>query len=107
MKTVVKSLYREMESFGSKEVTVSGWVRTVRASNAFGFIELNDGSFFKSVQVVIEADKLENYTDIAKLNVGAAIGGAVAVAVMVAVIIALILRTNKKMKTQYALNGAK
>ena len=73
MKTVVKSLYRDMESFGSKEVTVSGWVRTVRASNAFGFIELNDGSFFKSIQVVIEADKLENYTDIAKLNVGAAI----------------------------------
>ena len=73
MKTVVKSLYREMESYGSKEVTVSGWVRTVRASNAFGFIELNDGSFFKSVQVVIEADKLDNYTDIAKLNVGAAI----------------------------------
>jgi asparaginyl-tRNA synthetase len=73
MKTVVKSLYRDMESFGGKEVTVSGWVRTVRASNAFGFIELNDGSFFSSVQVVIEADKLSNYTKLAKLNVGAAV----------------------------------
>ena len=73
MKTVVKSLYRDMESFGGKEVTVSGWVRTVRASNAFGFIELNDGSFFSSVQVVIEADKLINYTKLAKLNVGAAV----------------------------------
>lgn len=73
MKTVVKSLYRDTEAYGGKEVTVSGWVRTVRASNNFGFIELNDGSFFSSVQVVIEAGKLENYTELAKLNVGAAI----------------------------------
>ncbi len=73
MKTVIKSLYRGMEEYGGKEVSVSGWVRTIRASNNFGFIELNDGSFFKSIQVVIEADKLPNYTEIAKLNVGAAI----------------------------------
>ncbi|MDD6762307.1 MAG: asparagine--tRNA ligase [Clostridiales bacterium] len=73
MKTVVKSLYRDTESYGGKEVTVSGWVRTVRASNSFGFIEHNDGSFFSGVQVVIEAEKLENYKELAKLNVGAAI----------------------------------
>lgn len=73
MKTVIKSLYREMESFGGKEVTISGWVRTVRASNAFGFIELNDGSFFSSIQVVIESDKLGNYAELSKLNVGAAL----------------------------------
>ncbi len=73
MKTVIKSLYRDMESFGGKEVTISGWVRTVRASNAFGFIELNDGSFFSSIQVVIESDKLSNYTELSKLNVGAAL----------------------------------
>lgn len=73
METVIKSLYREMESFGGKEVTISGWVRTVRASNAFGFIELNDGSFFSSIQVVIESDKLENYAELSKLNVGAAL----------------------------------
>lgn len=73
MKTTIKSLFREMETYGGKEVTVSGWIRTVRASNNFGFIELNDGSFFSSVQVVIEADKLDNYTELAKLNVGAAI----------------------------------
>ena len=73
MKTVIKSLYRDMESFGGKEVTVSGWVRTVRASNAFGFIELNDGSFFSSIQVVIEADKLSNYSELSKLNVGASV----------------------------------
>lgn len=73
MKTVIKSLYRDMEGFGGKEVTVSGWVRTVRASNAFGFIELNDGSFFSSIQVVIEADKLSNYSELSKLNVGASV----------------------------------
>ncbi len=73
METVIKSLYREMESFGGKEVTISGWVRTVRASNAFGFIELNDGSFFSSIQVVIESDKLANYAELSKLNVGAAL----------------------------------
>ncbi len=73
MKTNIKSIYRDMESYGGKEVTVSGWIRTVRASNNFGFIELNDGSFFSSIQVVIEADKLDNYTELAKLNVGSAI----------------------------------
>ena len=62
-----------MENYGGKEVTVSGWVRTVRASNAFGFIELNDGSFFNSIQVVIESDKLSNYNELAKLNVGASL----------------------------------
>ena len=73
MKTVIKSLYRDMESFGGKEVTISGWVRTVRASNAFGFIEINDGTFFSSIQVVIEADKLSNYAELSKLNVGASL----------------------------------
>lgn len=73
MKTEVKKIYRDTAAYGGGEVTVSGWVRTVRASNNFGFIELNDGSFFKSIQVVIEADKLDNYNELAKLNVGAAI----------------------------------
>ena len=73
MKTVIKSLYRDMESYGGKEITISGWVRTVRASNAFGFIELNDGSFFSGIQIVIEADKLSNYSELSKLNVGAAL----------------------------------
>lgn len=73
MKTVIKSLYRNTEDFGGKEVTVSGWVRTIRVSKNFGFVELNDGSFFKSLQIVIEPAKLENYTEVSKLNVGAAI----------------------------------
>ncbi len=73
MKTVVKDIYRSMDSYGDKEVTISGWVRTIRASKNFGFIELNDGSFFSGIQIVIEAEKLDNYTEITKLNVGAAI----------------------------------
>ena len=66
----VKQLYRTPEAFAGKEITVAGWTRTIRASNAFGFIELNDGSFFKNLQVVFEDAKLENYKTIAKQNVG-------------------------------------
>ncbi len=73
MKTIVKKLFRETEAFGGKEITVSGWVRTIRISKSFGFIELNDGSFFKNLQIVIEADKLENFDTVAKLNVGSAL----------------------------------
>ena len=73
MKTVIKSLFRDTDVYGGKEITISGWVRTIRVSKNFGFIELNDGSFFKSLQIVIEQDKLENFAKLAKLNVGAAI----------------------------------
>ena len=54
MKDVVeiKSLFRESEKYADQEIVVEGWVRTNRGSNKFGFIELNDGTFFKSVQVV-------------------------------------------------------
>ena len=73
MKTVIKSLFRNTEEYGGKEVTISGWVRTIRVSKNFGFVEINDGSFFKSLQIVIEPSKLENYAAVSKLNVGAAI----------------------------------
>ncbi len=73
MKTTIKSLYRNTADHGNKEVTISGWVRTIRVSKNFGFIEINDGSFFKSLQIVIEPEKLDNYTAVSKLNVGAAI----------------------------------
>lgn len=73
MKTIVKDIYRNKEDYSGKEVSVSGWVRTIRASKNFGFIELNDGSFFSSIQIVIESDKLDNYQELTKLNVGAAI----------------------------------
>lgn len=72
-RTVLKEIYRDIPAFDRKEVTVAGWVRTVRDSKAFGFIELNDGSFFKSAQIVFEDKTLENYKEIAKLNVGSAI----------------------------------
>ena len=71
-RTEIKELYKNSESYGGKTVTVCGWSRTIRSSNAFGFIELNDGSCFKNLQVVFEADKLDNYKTVAKQNVGAA-----------------------------------
>lgn len=73
MKALVKALFRGKEEFGGKEVTVSGWIRTIRVSKKFGFIELNDGSFFSNLQIVIEEDKLENFAQLTKLNVGASI----------------------------------
>ncbi|MCI8521194.1 MAG: asparagine--tRNA ligase [Clostridia bacterium] len=73
MKTVVKSLYRSESEYSDKEVTVSGWVRSIRISKNFGFIELNDGSFFKNLQIVIESDKLDNFAELSKLNVGSAV----------------------------------
>ena len=72
MKTVVKELFRNTDGFAEKEVTVSGWIRNIRVSKNFGFIELNDGSFFKCIQVVIE-DNLDNFEKIGKLNIAAAI----------------------------------
>lgn len=72
-RTEISKLYENSNDFGGKQVTVCGWVRTIRDSKALGFIELNDGSCFKGLQIVFEADELENYKDIAKQNVGAAL----------------------------------
>lgn len=69
----IKSLYRESQLHADSEITVSGWVRTNRGSNKFGFIELNDGSFFKSVQVVYEAEFLDNFEEISKAPISAAL----------------------------------
>ena len=71
--TTVKSIYRNTAEYANKEVTMGGWIRTMRVSKNFGFIELNDGSFFKNIQIVFEADKLSNYEEISKQNVGAAL----------------------------------
>ena len=75
MKDVVeiKSLFRESEKYADQEIVVEGWVRTNRGSNKFGFIELNDGTFFKSVQVVYEAEFLDNFEEISKAPVAAAL----------------------------------
>ena len=71
--TMIKSLYRQTADFVDREITLGGWIRTMRVSKNFGFIELNDGSFFKNVQIVFEAEKLANYDEVTKLGVGAAI----------------------------------
>ena len=59
----VKSLYRNQEEYLSKEIKISGWIRTLRASNAFGFIEVNDGTFFKNIQVVFD-NQIENFKEV-------------------------------------------
>ncbi len=68
----VKELYAEKEKYLDKKILVRGWVRTVRSSKAFGFIELNDGTFFSNLQVVFH-DKLDNYNEVSKLVTGSAI----------------------------------
>lgn len=69
----LRELHRNTAEYVGKEVTVRGWVRTNRNSNKFGFIELNDGSFFTPVQIVYEADKLANFDEIGKAKVSAAL----------------------------------
>ena len=73
MDILVKQLFADANQYGNKQISISGWIRTLRASNAFGFIEVNDGTFFKNVQVVFESEYISNYKEIASLNVGAAI----------------------------------
>ena len=70
--TNIKQLFREQTSFADKEVTIGGWLRSNRDSKTFGFLTVNDGSFFESLQVVY-SDNLENFQAITKLNVGAAV----------------------------------
>ena len=70
--TLVKDLYRHTDDFIGKEVQVSGWVRPVSDSKSFGFIELNDGSFYTNVQIVFD-DTLANFADICKLTISSSI----------------------------------
>ncbi len=69
----IKDLYENTAEYAGKTVTLGGWVRNLRDSKAFGFIDLNDGSYFKSAQVVFEREKISNYDEIAKQNIGAAL----------------------------------
>ena len=68
----VKDLYNHTQDFIEKEITIEGWVKTVRDSKSFGFIELNDGTFFKNVQIVFN-DKLKNFEEICKLTISSSI----------------------------------
>ncbi len=69
----VKELHNKAKELDNTTVTVQGWVKTIRSSNAFGFIELNDGTAFRNVQVVIEADGIENYNEVTKYTIYSAI----------------------------------
>jgi asparaginyl-tRNA synthetase len=69
---LIRDLYENKEAYSEKEVTISGWIRTIRDSNKFGFIEINDGTSFKGIQVVYD-DSLENFSDIGKYPVATAI----------------------------------
>ncbi|MCH5266637.1 MAG: asparagine--tRNA ligase [Lachnospiraceae bacterium] len=70
--TSVRSIFRDQEAYLNQTITAGGWVRSVRGSKTFGFLVINDGTFFEPLQVVY-ADKLANFTEISKLNVGAAV----------------------------------
>ncbi|MBQ3048548.1 MAG: asparagine--tRNA ligase [Oscillospiraceae bacterium] len=72
-KTELSSIWAAPEQFSDKTITVCGWVKTIRDSKMFGFIELNDGTAFKNLQVVLDAETVANYKEIIKLNVGSAI----------------------------------
>lgn len=69
---LIKNLYRNTNNYINQEITLEGWVKTVRDSKNFGFIELNDGSFFKNVQIVF-SDKLQNFNEICKLTISSSI----------------------------------
>ena len=70
--TTIRELFKNREGYLDKEVTVGGWIRSIRDSKTFGFIVLNDGSYFDTLQIVYH-DKMENFAEVSKLNVGAAI----------------------------------
>ena len=69
---LIKELFRNSENYFTKEIKVSGWVKTVRDSKTFGFIEINDGSFFKNLQIVFD-NTLPNFDDICKLTISSSI----------------------------------
>ena len=70
--SLIKKIYRETNKFVNKEVKISGWIRTIRSSNKFGFMELNDGSFFKNLQVVF-GEELDNFKEIGKYPISSSI----------------------------------
>ena len=67
----LREIFKNDKEFGEKTITVCGWSKTIRDSKSFGFIELNDGSYFKNCQIVFDREKVKNYDEIAKQNVGA------------------------------------
>ena len=72
MKVNIKEIFREPEKFLNKEIEVEGWIRTSRTSKKFGFIEINDGTFFSNLQVVVN-EGLDNFKEVEKLPISSAI----------------------------------
>ena len=72
-RATIAAIFADQERLGGSNVTVMGWARTIRDMKTFGFIELNDGSCFKNLQVVMDANVLDNFKEIAGQNVGAAL----------------------------------
>lgn len=72
MKTTIAKIYKDYASMLDTPVILNGRVRSVRDSKTFGFIELNDGSFLKNIQIVFE-NNLKNFDEICKLNVGSSL----------------------------------
>ena len=72
-RTTIAAIFADQEHLGGQTVTVMGWAKTIRDMKTFGFIELNDGSCFKNLQVVMDAGVLDNFKEIAGQNVGAAL----------------------------------
>ena len=68
----IRELYRNMSAYSGKKITVGGWIRNLRDSKTFGFIVINDGTFFEPLQIVY-SDKLDNFESVSRLNVGAAV----------------------------------
>ena len=69
---LVREINKNTKKYINKDIVVSGWVRTLRSSKNFGFIEMNDGSFFKNIQIVFDTS-LDNYNDITKLSISSSI----------------------------------
>ena len=73
MKINTKHLFENFKSYENKEITINGWIKTIRSSNQFGFIEINDGTNFKNVQVVVEKDSIDNYEEVTKFHASSGI----------------------------------
>lgn len=71
-KLTIKDIYRKTDNYIEKEISLNGWVRTVRDSKNFGFLEINDGTFFKNIQIVF-SNKLDNFNNICKLTISSSI----------------------------------
>ena len=70
-RTEISALYKSPESFADQTITVAGWARSIRASNVFGFLTIDDGSYFGNLQIVFDKDKLDNFAEVAAQNIGA------------------------------------